>query len=92
VGKHCVMRFEAARGALKLEVLRGLDRGVMIVASAEPIAVEGAELRFVDGRPRLKPAIGAGAIDLNGVHAGGAVQLCHGDRVELGRDRAIEVV
>jgi tetratricopeptide (TPR) repeat protein len=90
VGKHCVMRYEAARGALKLEVLRGLDRGVQIVASAEPIAVEGAELRFVDGRPRLKPL--QGAIDLNGVHAGGAVQLCHGDRVELSRDRAIEVV
>lgn len=91
VGKHCVMRFEARAGKLELEVARGLDRGLHIIASADPIAVEGAaELRFADGRPRLKPSA---AVWLNGVHAGGAVQLIHGDRVELGDKRlALEVV
>ncbi len=88
LGQHCVMRFAAAGEVLSLDVQRGLDRGLRVVAGEQPLDVAGAaELSFTDGRPRLRAR--SGAIDLNGVHAGGAVQLIHGDRVEVGEKRLV---
>lgn len=83
VGELCAMRYRALPGALELELVRGLDRGLRVHASAGPIAIaDAAELSFVDGRPRLRARAGA-SLDLNGVHAGGEVQLIRGDVVDV---------
>ncbi len=84
VGEHCGMRFRTRGDLLELEVTRGLDRGMHILASAKPFPIGGVtELGFTDGRPRLSVRGGHG-LHLNGVHAGGGVQLLHGDVVEVG--------
>jgi hypothetical protein len=91
VGEHCGIRFTAAPHLLELEVVRGLDRGTRIVASTRPLDVHGAgELTFREGRPRLSGRPGH-PLHLNGVLAGGAVQLIRGDAVTLG-ELHLEVV
>ena len=91
VGEHCGMRFCARADVLELEVTRGLDRGLRILAGAKPFTIAGVtELGFTAGRPRLSVRDGR-ALHLNGVHAGGGVQLLRGDVVEVG-DVKIEVL
>jgi hypothetical protein len=83
VGEHCTLAFTTGGAHLELSATRGLDRGLSLVASARPFALDGGELRFAGGRPLV-----AGAdIRLNGVHCGGAVQLIRGDVIELGGAR-----
>ena len=89
VGEHCGMRFHVAPVAggalLTLEVVRGLDRGLRILASQQPFTLgTGAHaltLAFRDGRPRLQAKE---ALSLNQSRAGTNVQLCRGDKIELG--------
>jgi pSer/pThr/pTyr-binding forkhead associated (FHA) protein len=88
LGEHCVLGYEVHGARVDLQAVRGVDRGLTIVASGVPIALGAADLHFVDGRPRLTASH---ALILNGVHAGGAVQLIQGDVVELG-ERRLEVV
>jgi hypothetical protein len=92
LGELCRIGFAVALDdeRLELKVLSGLDRGLRVVASARPLAVGGAQLRFVDGRPRLGAPDGR-PLDLNGATAGGAVQLIRGDLVSVG-DARLEVV
>lgn len=91
LGEVCLFSFEASPPLLRLTITRGLDRGRVIVASAAALPVsDGAELRFVDGRPRLSPRSGR-TITLNDVRAGGSVQLIRGDRLDIGGE-AFEVV
>ncbi len=91
VGEHCALRFVVEGRKLTLEVTRGLDRGVRVIASSDPIEILGrAELKFSDGRPRLVPRPGQQLL-LNGTHAGASVQLIRGDLIELGGER-LEVV
>jgi hypothetical protein len=87
LGELCVIHYVVRDETLTLEVTRGLDRGLRAIASRGPLDVEGVgELQFIDGRPRLLP-VGGRLLYLNGVHAGGAVQLIRGDVVELGEQR-----
>jgi hypothetical protein len=87
VGDHCALRFQATGGSLELELSRGLDRGLRIIGSTRPIPLGGrAELRFVEGRPRLQPHAGQ-TLHLSGVQAAGTVQLVRGDVVELGGEK-----
>lgn len=87
LGEVCLIRFSVAGEILRLEVTRGLDRGLRLVAGRGPLEIDdAAELEFLDGRPRLSPR-GGRLLYLNGVHASGAVQLVHGDVVELGEQR-----
>jgi hypothetical protein len=87
VGEVCRFRFSARPPRIELEAVGGLDRGLKVIGSAQPIAlgttVHRAELSFGAGRPRLATADGR-PIDLNGVHAGSSVQLIRGDVVTLG--------
>jgi hypothetical protein len=87
VGEVCRFRFVARPPRIELEAVGGLDRGLKVIASAQPIALgtaaHRAELSFSDLRPRLATANGK-PIDLNGVHAGSSVQLIRGDVVTLG--------
>lgn len=86
VGELCRFRFVARPPRIDLQAVAGLDRGLSVIASAQPIPVgdarHSAELSFTDGRPWLKTR--SGPIDLNGVHAGSSVQLIRGDQVVLG--------
>ena len=87
LGELCLIRYLVRGQTLELEVTRGLDRGLRVVAGRDALDVEGVgELLFIDGRPRLSP-VGGRLLYLNGVHAGGAVQLIHGDVIELGEQR-----
>ncbi len=87
LGELCVIHFVARGELLTLEVTRGLDRGLAVVAGRGALDVEGVgELYFIDGRPRLAP-LGGRLLYLNGVHASAGVQLIHGDVVELGEQR-----
>jgi pSer/pThr/pTyr-binding forkhead associated (FHA) protein len=91
LGDICTIAYAISGELLILEVIRGLDRGRLVTASRGPMELEGAaELIFIDGRPRLS-ALGGRLLYLNGVQAGGAVQLIRGDLVELGEAR-FEVV
>jgi hypothetical protein len=90
VGEHCTLGFQLRDGRLELEVKRGLDRGRVIVASPGAIDLAPrlhvpAQLAFTDGRPRL--TVREGALHLNGVHAGGAIQLLRGDHLQVGAVR-----
>ena len=87
LGELCVIHFAQASDTLTLEVTRGLDRGVRLVAGRGALDVEGVgELMFIDGRPRLSP-IGGRLLYLNGVHASAGIQLVRGDVIELGEQR-----
>jgi hypothetical protein len=87
LGELCAIRYTVAGETLCLEVTRGLDRGLRLVAGRGPLDVDDVgELEFLDGRPRLSPR-GGRLLYLNGVHASGAVQLIRGDVVELGEQR-----
>jgi pSer/pThr/pTyr-binding forkhead associated (FHA) protein len=87
LGELCVIHYVVRDETLTLEVSRGLDRGLRAVAGRGPLDVEGVgELQFIDGRPRLLP-VGGRLLYLNGIHAGGAVQLIRGDVIELGEQR-----
>jgi hypothetical protein len=85
LGEHCAFRFKVEGAALRLEVTRGLDRGLTVLASSAPLAVAGgaAELRFDGGRPILAGAAGR-ALDLNGTRGGARVQLIRGDVITVG--------
>ncbi len=84
LGDHCGIRFRVDGGVLALEVVRGLDRGLRVVASSAPLLVAGgaAELRFDGGRPFLS-AVGGRAMTLGGQRAGHRIQLIRGDAVEI---------
>jgi tetratricopeptide (TPR) repeat protein len=91
LGDICAIAHEIRGETLILTVSRGLDRGRTLIAGPGALDVDGVgELVFIDGRPRLSP-LGGRLLYLNGVHAGGAVQLIRGDLVELGEAR-LEVV
>jgi tetratricopeptide (TPR) repeat protein len=82
IGEVCLMSFEASPPRMKLTITRGLDRGRVIFASPGPLAVgDFAELRFVEGKPRLSSAR---PLLLNDVVAGGSVEIIVGDRIEIG--------
>jgi hypothetical protein len=87
LGELCVIHFSQSGGTLTLEVTRGLDRGLRVVAGRGELDVEGVgELMFIDGRPRLSP-VGGRLLYLNGVHVSAGIQLVRGDVVELGEQR-----
>jgi hypothetical protein len=87
LGDICTIAHTSSGETLILDVIRGLDRGRRVTASRGPMEIDGAgELVFIDGRPRLS-ALGGRLLYLNGVQAGGAVQLIRGDLVELGEAR-----
>ncbi len=87
LGALCVSHFAQATDTLTLEVTRGLDRGLRLVAGRGALDVEGVgELMFIDGRPRLSP-VGGRLLYLNGVHASAGIQLVRGDVIELGEQR-----
>jgi tetratricopeptide (TPR) repeat protein len=89
VGEVCRFSFAVTPPLLRLSVTGGLDRGRSILASPSPLAVgEHAELRFLDGKPRL---LSRAPLLLNEVVTGGEVQLIRGDRVQIGGE-TIEVV
>jgi tetratricopeptide (TPR) repeat protein len=91
IGEHCGLAFRVRESRLELEVTRGLDRGLRVIASARSIDLGStAELSFVEGRPRISVRNGR-SFQLNGVHAGAPVQLIRGDVVDVGELR-IEVV
>src|SRR3954471_7072788 len=87
LGELCVVHFAVTADALTLEITRGLDRGMRVVAGRGALDVEGAaELMFIDGRPRLSP-LGGRLLYLNGVHVSSGIQLIRGDVLELGEAR-----
>jgi hypothetical protein len=87
LGEVCVIAFETTDALLRLRITRGLDRGRVIVASAGALPIgDDAVLQFLDGRPKLAARPGRRLV-LNGVLAGGAVQLIRGDQIELGPHR-----
>jgi FHA domain-containing protein len=87
LGELCVIHYAQVGETLTLEVTRGLDRGLRVVAGRGALDVEGVgELFFIDGRPRLSP-LGGRLLYLNGVHASAGIQLIRGDVVELGEQR-----
>jgi hypothetical protein len=93
LGTRCGIAFRAGDGLLRLQVVRGVDRGLEVLASRAPIPLGAgaAELRFLDGRPFLLPAAGF-ALRLGGARAGARVQLIHEDEVDLeGEGRAVRV-
>jgi pSer/pThr/pTyr-binding forkhead associated (FHA) protein len=87
LGEVCVIHFATHGDTLRLEVTRGLDRGIQVTAGRGALDIEGVgEIYFIDGRPRLSP-LGGRLVYLNGVHASSGIQLIHGDLVELGEER-----
>jgi hypothetical protein len=87
LGELCVIHFVESAQTLMLEVTRGLDRGLRIVAGRGALDVESVgELMFIDGRPRLSP-LGGRLLYLNGVHVSAGIQLIRGDVIELGEQR-----
>ena len=90
LGDAVVLGFAAAGApgepALRLEVVRGADRGQVAVLALAPVAVaDGAlQLRFDGGTPVLSaaPDRPPAAVALNGHAAGPAIELLRGDRVE----------
>jgi tetratricopeptide (TPR) repeat protein len=99
LGDECQVGFSpAGPGVLRLELLRGLDKGLMVLVLAADARADlhpgcglGAHLWFVDGRPMLE-ADGGAPLRLNGHRIGrGPVQLIRRDVVALG-DREVEVV
>jgi len=87
LGELCVIHFVQSGDTVTLEVTRGLDRGLRVVAGRGALDVEGVgELMFIDGRPRLSP-VGGRLLYLNGVHVSAGIQLVRGDVVELGEQR-----
>src|SRR5262249_26775246 len=50
VGQNCAIRYDVAGDSLRLDVVRGLDRGLVVLASVRPMAIERvAELMFKTG-------------------------------------------
>lgn len=85
LGEHCAIHFQVAGGVLTLRVSRGLDRGLFVTASANPLRIAGGacELRFSCGRPMLS-ATGGRSLQLNGVRGGQRLQLLRDDIIEVG--------
>jgi hypothetical protein len=86
LGTDCELDFQTEGRRLRLEVVRGLDRGARLVAGPadEPIDLGpdldvAATLTFRDGRPIL----GAAALELNGAATAGRAQLVRGDVVTI---------
>jgi tetratricopeptide (TPR) repeat protein len=86
VGQVVRIRFRTAVEGLHLEVLRGLDRGVIALAGRGPLPLFEGVLDFVEGRPRV---CGPG-LRLNGGRPLESVELCRGDVLEFG-DHRVEV-
>jgi hypothetical protein len=84
VGEHTLFRFRITGAALELEIARGLDRGLVVVASLEPMVVGPCTLAFSAGRPHLRARE---PIVLNGGHAGLSVQIVSGDVIETNNFR-----
>jgi hypothetical protein len=91
LGDDCEIAFETGAHALRLEVARGLDKGIRALLARRPgeamelgpVSGLAAVLRFEGGRPYLKAA-GERALHLNGHRvAHGAVQLVREDRVAI---------
>lgn len=93
IGQHVALRFCVLAAELQLEVVRGLERGLLLHVAPQGLALPGpaqAELRFDRGRPLLQvPASTAWA--LNGKRVPAQVQLIRGDLIELPGQR-IEVL
>jgi pSer/pThr/pTyr-binding forkhead associated (FHA) protein len=93
-GEHCLVRFSLLTTAdttptIELVVVRGVDRGLRVLASTGPMIVDGfGRLGFTNGRPRLDAEQ---PIRLNGQTAGARIQLARADVVEL-EGRRLEVV
>jgi tetratricopeptide (TPR) repeat protein len=85
LGEHCSFKFRVDNGVIRLEVARGLDRGLKVIAAANPLAVAAGalELRFDAGRPFVS-AVGGRTMMLNGARGGHRIQLIKGDVVEVG--------
>ena len=74
-------------GVVTVTVISSSNPPVRVIASSKRMPIFGrAELRFLDGRPRLTPLTGQ-PMHLAGVQAAGAVQLIRGDLVELGGEK-----
>jgi tetratricopeptide (TPR) repeat protein len=87
LGPHVVLHFSVEKAVLRLDFLRGLSRGLRVVASPEKIPLgDGVSLEFDedDGQPRLhlEPALPSEPL-LNGKRAPRLVQLLRGDVVEV---------
>ena len=99
LGEDCQIEFVvAAPQTIRLQVLRGLDQGVLALVSLVSVRVNtllpdapDVELSFSGGRPMAREARSGGQLSLNGARVGGAVQLIKGDSVSLG-DRSLRVV
>jgi hypothetical protein len=89
IGEECGMRFSVVGAVVRLEIERGVDRGLLVLASPRPVPIGTlGQLSFHQGRPRL---FGDRAFRLNGSAAAPRIQLCRGDVVELDGER-LEVV
>lgn len=86
IGEHCALTYQVQGAALRLAVRRGMDRGLLLWASAQPLQVAGAELRFVDGRPLLSAT---GEVRLNDKRVPPTVQLARGDTLDLESGRLV---
>jgi hypothetical protein len=88
LGDDTELAFAAGAGACRLEIVRGLDRGLVAIFApggravdlAAPVGVE-ATLRFERGRPLLEPRA---PVRLNGEPVAGVIQLVREDRIEIG--------
>lgn len=84
LGPHVGVHFSVLPHGLELRVERGLLRGLRVIASPQPIPLEGGlELRFSDGdgQPCLQRT-SAPELVLNGKRVPRTVQLLHGDVLE----------
>lgn len=88
IGDRCALRFAVRGERLELEVDKGLDRGLQVVASPAPIPIApGVELRFILAGPgRLGPALYTQGppLWLDGNRAGARIELLLGDAIEIG--------
>jgi hypothetical protein len=87
LGEDTELAVAVRGGALRLEVARGLDKGVVLVHGAPDARIDLREevglpvrLTFTEGRPYLEAT---GTLRLNGGRTTHAVQLCHRDVVAV---------
>lgn len=85
IGQHVALQFQLADAELRLEVVRGLDRGLRLRVAAQALVLPGeamAALSFRHGRPLMQVPT-ATAWTLNGRRVPPQVQLIRGDLIEL---------
>ena len=87
LGDAVRIAFRREGSALRLEVSHGTDRGLVAFVCGGPLPLAGGAvvLRFAAGVPLLEiaPGHGAAALRLDGAAVAGAVELIHGDRLEI---------